>query len=302
MKVFNFGSINIDHIYRVNHFAKPGETLASDNYQMMLGGKGANQSIALARAKVLVQHIGRISFHDEWICRKLQKDGVGVYCLQHVDEPTGHAIIQVSDEGENSILLFGGANKGFTESNLAEYLSNSRPGDWLLMQNECTHTADALRLAKQHKMITALNPAPMTDEIKALPLDLVDYLIVNEIEAEQLADTEGLTRDQPEALLKHLHQHYPKMKLVLTLGSRGVMYKDATQMVFVPAQKVEVVDTTAAGDTFIGYFIQQIITGHDVKTALEVATQASAITVQSLGASASIPTLQQLIDLGAIHA
>ena len=302
MKVFNFGSINIDHIYRVNHFAKPGETLASDNYQMMLGGKGANQSIALARAKVLVQHIGRISFHDEWICRKLQKDGVGVYCLQHVDEPTGHAIIQVSDEGENSILLFGGANKGFTESNLAEYLSNSRPGDWLLMQNECTHTADALRLAKQHEMITALNPAPMTDEIKALPLDLVDYLIVNEIEAEQLADTDGLTRDQPEALLEHLHHHYPKMKLVLTLGARGVMYKDATQMVFVPAQKVEVVDTTAAGDTFIGYFIQQIITGHDVKTALEVATQASAITVQSLGASASIPTLQQLIDLGAIHA
>ena len=302
MKVFNFGSINIDHIYRVSHFAKPGETLASDNYQMMLGGKGANQSIALARAKVLVQHIGRISFHDEWICRKLQKEGVGVYCLQHVDEPTGHAIIQVSDEGENSILLFGGANKGFTESNLAEYLSNSRPGDWLLMQNECTHTADALRLAKRHNMITALNPAPMTDEIKTLPLDLVDYLIVNEIEAEQLADTDGLTRDQPEALLEHLHQHYPKMKLVLTLGARGVMYKDSAQMIFVPAKKVDVVDTTAAGDTFIGYFVQQIITGHDIKTALEVATQASAITVQSLGASASIPTLQQLIDLGAIHA
>lgn len=108
MKVFNFGSINIDHIYRVSHFAKPGETLASDNYQMMLGGKGANQSIALARAKVLVQHIGRISFHDEWICRKLQKEGVGVYCLQHVDEPTGHAIIQVSDGGKLHSALWRG--------------------------------------------------------------------------------------------------------------------------------------------------------------------------------------------------
>lgn len=296
MKVFNFGSINIDHIYRIPHFVRPGETLPSHTYQMMLGGKGANQSIALARAGVLVQHIGRISAHDEWICHKLQKNGVGVYCIQHVDEPTGHAMIQVTDEGENSILLYGGANHGFSKSNLAEYLSNSHPGDWLLLQNECNLTEEALRLAKQHNMTVAFNPAPMSKHVLNLPLDCVDYLIVNEIEAEDLANDASLSAAQPEALLDSLHQRYPHMKIVLTLGKHGVRYKDAEQSVSVPAQVVDVVDTTAAGDTFIGYFIQQLVVGESVQDALEMANRAAAMTVQTLGASDSIPYISQLIE------
>jgi ribokinase len=296
MKVFNFGSINIDHIYRIPHFIRPGETLASNKYQMMLGGKGANQSIALARAGVMVQHIGRISFHDEWICRKLQKNGIGVYCIQHVDEPTGHAIIQVSDSGENSILLFGGANHGFSKLSLTEYFSNAQAGDWLLMQNECNLTEDALRLAKDHDMIVAFNPAPMTRDVLDLPMECVDYLIVNELEAEDLTNDSQLSADEPKALLEALHKRYPHLKIVLTLGKQGVLYKDTEQTLEVAAQVVDVVDTTAAGDTFIGYFVQQLVVGESVKDALEMANRAAAITVQTLGASDSIPYITQLIE------
>ena len=296
MKVFNFGSINIDHIYRIPHFTRPGETLASDHYKMMLGGKGANQSIALARAGVMVQHIGRISYHDEWICRKLQKNGVGVYCLQHVDEPTGHAIIQVNEEGENSILLFGGANHGFSSLNLAEYLSNSQPGDWLLLQNECNLTAEALTLAKQHDMVVAFNPAPMNASVQDLPLDCVDYLIINEVEAAGLVNDPELTAEQPKALLERLHQRYPQLRIVLTLGRQGVLYRDTEHMLAIPAEVVDVIDTTAAGDTFIGYFIQQLVVGEPVKEALEMANRAAAITVQSLGAADSIPYIGQLLE------
>lgn len=295
MKVFNYGSINIDHIYRVNAFVRPGETLASDNYRMMLGGKGANQSIALVKAGVMVQHIGRISDTDEWICRKFQEYGIGAYCLQRVDEPTGHAIIQVTDAGENAILLYGGANQSNTLNTLAEYISNGDSGDWLLLQNECNLTAEALTLAKQQGMTVAFNPAPMTDDVKDLPLHCVDYLIVNETEAEDLANTPGVNAEKPDALIKHLADRYPDLKIVLTLGDQGVMYKDADCSITVAAEQVTAIDTTAAGDTFIGYFIQQIIAGEPVRNALEMASKASAITVQTLGASESIPDKQALL-------
>ena len=294
MKVFNFGSINIDHIYRVGDLVRPGETIASDNYRMMLGGKGANQSIALVKAGMMVQHIGRISDADEWICRKFQDYGIGAYCLRLVDEPTGHAIIQVTDQGENAILLHGGANQSHSINDLAEYISNSDNGDWLLLQNECNLTSEALELAKKQGMTVVFNPAPMTPEVKELPLQYVDHLIVNEIEAEGLINDPVITLEQPEALLNELYSRYAHMKIVLTLGDKGVMYRDAEQTVTVAAEKVETVDTTAAGDTFIGYYIQQFMTGASVRTALEVASKASAITVQTIGASESIPDMQQL--------
>lgn len=299
MKVFNYGSINIDHIYRVNRFVRPGETLASDNYRMMLGGKGANQSIALVKAGAMVQHIGRISDTDEWICKKFHDYGIGAYCLQIVDEPTGHAIIQVDDAGENVILLYGGANQSNSVNNLAEYLSNAESGDWLLLQNECNLTSEALQLAKKQGMTVAFNPAPMSAAVRDMPLEHVDYLIVNETEAEGLINDSAIGTEQPQITIDKLHALYPHTKIVLTLGDKGVIYKDAEQAVVIPAEKVETVDTTAAGDTFIGYFVQQCMTGESVKTALEMATKAAAITVQTLGASESIPDMQQLKSLEA---
>jgi ribokinase len=302
MKIFNYGSINIDHIYRIPRFVKPGETLASQHYQMMLGGKGANQSIALARAGASVQHIGRVSSFDDWIFRKLQADNIGVYCTKRVEEPTGHAIIQVNDSGENAIMLFGGANQSASTTCLAECLSNAERGDWLLLQNECNLTNEAMKLAKDHDMTVVFNPAPMPSDISNIPIEHVDYLIMNEVEGLQFAANEALSKDRPKELIEYLHQKYPHLKIILTLGKRGVVYKDADTLVTQAAETVEAVDTTAAGDTFIGYFVQQRLAGESIETALSVSCKAAAVTVQTLGASDSIPTAQQLIDQGVISA
>ena len=297
MKVYNYGSINVDHIYRVCDFVRPGETLPSNSYNRVLGGKGANQSIALAKAGLDVNHIGRISKTDTWIQEKLLDYGVSTQLIQTVDEPTGHAIIQVSDKGENAIILFGGANQTHSEDSIRDALKQCSQGDYLLLQNECNLTQFVLELAKEQGMTVVFNPAPMTEDVKKLSLDSVDYLIVNEIEAEQLLNNPSLNGDEPEALLKQLRQTYPNVNIVMTLGSKGVLYGDKTQIIQLDAKKVEVVDTTAAGDTFVGYFMQQIITGKPVETALKVATEASAITVQNLGASDSIPDIDTLKSL-----
>lgn len=296
MTVFNYGSINVDHIYRIKQFVRPGETLASHNYHMMLGGKGANQSIALAKAGAAVQHIGRINTSDTWIREKLQSYGIGDTFLQSVEEPTGHAIIQVTDAGENAILLYGGANQSHDMADLEESLSNAGQGDWLLLQNECNLTREALALAKEREMTVAFNPAPMNAAVREMPLDFVDYLIVNEVETEDLLNDATITADQPDALINQLHAKHPNLKIVLTLGDKGVMYKDASTSITISAEKVEAVDTTAAGDTFIGYFIQQCIAQIPIEDALVMATRASAITVQTLGASESIPDMQTLLD------
>ena len=300
MKVYNYGSINIDHIYRVTDFVRPGETLPSNSYNCVLGGKGANQSIALAKAGLEVNHIGRAAKTDSWIQQKLQDYGVNTQTIQAVDEPTGHAIIQVSDAGENAIILFGGANQTHSEDSIRESLQHCTQGDYLLLQNECNFTCLVLEIAKARGMTVVFNPAPMTDDVREMPLDCVDYLIVNEIEAESLLNKSDADADNPEALLEHLHKAYPNLNIVMTLGSKGVLYKDNTQTLQRDAKKVDVVDTTAAGDTFIGYFMQQIITGNSVEAALNVATAASAITVQTLGASDSIPDIDTLKSLALI--
>ena len=300
MKVYNYGSINIDHIYRVTDFVRPGETLPSDSYNRVLGGKGANQSIALAKAGLEVNHIGRASKTDTWIQQKLLDYGVNTQLIQSVDEPTGHAIIQVSDEGENAIILFGGANQTHSEDSIRDALKQCSQGDYLLLQNECNLTQFVLELASEQGMTVVFNPAPMTEDVKKLSLDSVDYLIVNEIEAKDLLNNPDVGADNHKAILEQLHQAHPNVNIVMTLGSKGVLYLDNAQTIQLDAKKVEVIDTTAAGDTFVGYFMQQIIAGKPVETALKVATEASAITVQNLGASDSIPDINTLKSLALI--
>ena len=301
MKVYNYGSINIDHIYRVNDFVRPGETLASQHYHRMLGGKGANQSIALSKAGIPVQHIGSIGATDDWVRKELTKNGIYSDYIQGIETPTGHAIIQVSDAGENAIILYGGANQSHSEDDLIKAFNDTKKGDWLLLQNECNLTGKVLSLAKQQGMIVAFNPAPMTDSVRDMPLDCVDYLIVNEIETEGLVNDSDYGIGQPQALLDRLHDLFPQLKIVMTLGGEGVIYKDSDQTVAVAAEMVDVVDTTAAGDTFIGYFIQQIIAGNSVEMALRVANKASSITVQTLGASESIPDMETLKSSGLLN-
>jgi len=289
MQVFNFGSINIDLVYRVPHLVRAGETLLSRSLETVLGGKGANQSVALARADARVCHIGKLGEADEWARTQMMEAGVDVSQVSISEGHSGHAIIQVDDEAENSIILHAGANHSFTENELVKALETAQPGDWLLMQNECNALEHAFALAARLQLSIAFNPAPMTPELAMLPLEQCAVLIVNETEAAALAGN-----DDPEAAIVILGRRYPDTRLVLTLGSRGAMFQRGRQQHRTGAVKVAAIDTTGAGDTFVGYYLASLIQGLDDESAVQRACAAAALSVTRSGATPSIPTNAEL--------
>lgn len=289
MTVYNFGSINIDLIYRVPHLVKPGETLSSRTMDTVLGGKGANQSVAVARAGTSVKHVGRIGSSDQWAVQQMADLGVDVSLVEAIDGPSGHAIIQVDDAGENSIILHGGANQSFGREVLVEHLASANETDWLLIQNECSNLSDAFDIAIAKGMHIAFNPAPMTSEVLDLPLHKCDVLIVNETEAELLT---GLSN--PDDVLDDLAKRYPQTQLVMTLGSKGALLQYDNHVHRRDAMSVEVVDTTGAGDTFVGYLLASLIDGFDHEACLHRACAAAALSVTKAGATPSIPAAAEV--------
>ncbi len=289
-KIVCLGSLNLDHVYRLDHFVRPGETLGSESYSVGCGGKGLNQSIALARAGAPVMHAGRIG-HDGGVLRSaLEAAGVDVSLLVEGDVPTGHAIIQVDAKGENAIILYGGANRRITEVEIDAALDAVGDGI-LLLQNEINSLGTILEKAHARGIRTAFNFAPFDPEdAKTLPLGLLSYLIVNEIEGAGVA---GVA--EPEAILRTLKERYPGCRVILTLGKAGAAFLgDDGVMVPVPPCPAEVVDTTSAGDTFIGYLFAGLLEGMELKAAMELAGRASAITVSRAGAADSIPFRKEL--------
>ena len=288
-KVLNFGSINIDHVYRVDHFVRPGETLNCQDYQRFAGGKGLNQSLALSHAGAKVFHAGKVGKTDSWLKELLQQHGVETLYIQDVDSPSGHAMIQVNSEGENSIVLYGGANRKITQWDAETILKNFSSEDCLLIQNEVSAVPEIIHVAKAQGLTVALNPAPMTPEVKDYPLECVDLLIVNEIEAQDLSG-----QNQVEAIRSTLQEQYPEMTIVLTLGKQGAWFLGTEQECFEPAVEVEPVDTTAAGDTFIGYFLAEWMKHHQPEKALEWGCRAAGVCVTKQGAADSIPYRKDL--------
>ena len=285
MSIINFGSINIDHVYQVEHFVQPGETLSTRGYSKGLGGKGLNQSVALQRAGATVIHAGCIGADDVWLKAQLNELQLNLEAIHEVDAVTGHALIQVNDAGENCILLYAGANHDVTAAMIDKVLT--REAEWVLLQNETSLVQNIIEKSHAAGKRIAFNPAPCHAGLAALPLHLIDTLVVNEIEAEQLTGLSDL-----DAALTALRARV--MNVVLTLGGDGVRYAGEAGEFSVAAHKVEVVDTTAAGDTFIGYYLAGLIAGLDVQASLRQATQAAAITVTRLGASTTIPFASEL--------
>jgi ribokinase len=287
--VYNIGSINIDYVYRVAHLVRPGETLSSQSLESLLGGKGANQSVALARAGCAVRHVGRMNAADGWAAEILAAAGVDTALLQQVDEASGHAIIQVDDQGENAIVLHGGANQGFSASEISHALADAGPDDWLLLQNECNAADLAFAEASRRKMRIAFNPAPMTQQVLSLPIAQCAVLILNETEAAALADETDEAR-----LTSSLQARFPDTDIVLTLGARGAKLLASGQVLSAQAGKVDVVDTTGAGDTFVGYYLAAVIGRMAAQEALEYASAAAALSVTRAGATPSIPTAAEV--------
>jgi ribokinase len=282
--VLNVGSLNIDRVFRLPHVTRPGETQASSALHVFAGGKGANQSVALARAGAAVSHCGRVGADGAWLVDKLAAEGVATRLVHQGESPSGQAIIQVGDDGQNAIVLLAGANHEISEADIDAALADCAPGTLVLTQNETSGVAYLIERAAAAGLPVAFNPAPFTPAVLDYPLERTRLLIVNESEGE------GLTgQTAPEEILRHLRMKLPTTEIILTLGAAGVLYDDGRERWQVPAVEIDAVDTTAAGDTFIGYYLAERLRGAAVRSSLEVACLAAAISVSRPGATDSIP-------------
>ena len=290
MKVLCFGSLNIDYTYKVPHFVKKGETLASERLQVFGGGKGLNQSVALAKAGTEVYHAGSIGQDGMFLLDMLKDAGANTDFVKILDTVrTGNAIIQNDKSGDNCIILYGGANQAITREQVDEVMSHFESGDYLVLQNEINELGYIVEKAHEKGMIIVLNPSPMNEKILALPLDVINYFILNEVEAAQILGKEDKGEESWEQIADDLLKKFPQATIVLTMGSEGSVFKNQKETVCQSIYKVQAVDTTAAGDTFSGYFIGGILGGLSAKEAMDQASKASAIAVTRKGAAPSIP-------------
>lgn len=285
-RILSFGSLNIDYVYSLDHIVREGETQGSFGYQVFPGGKGLNQSVALARAGGRVFHGGRVGREGLFLKEALESCGVDCGLVGLDGGATGHAIIQRSAAGENSIILYPGANHKNTREDIDAALSRFGEGDVLVCQNEISETAYLIEEASRRGLRVAWNPSPVTDAVRSVDLGALTWLVVNEIEGEAVT---GET--DPEAILAALAGR--GLRAVLTLGAGGSLYRAGALTLRQDSFAVPVRDTTAAGDTFLGYFIQEASQGGDgpeaVRRALCLASMAAALAVSREGAMPSIP-------------
>ena len=288
MRILNFGSLNIDYVYAVDAFLRPGETKAAANLMINCGGKGLNQSIAAAKAGNAVWHAGLLGDAAGMLRDKLVENGVDVGLLMPTAQPAGHAIIQVDESGQNCILLYGGTNRMLTKElvdNAFDVFTAEEKSGLVLLQNETNLVPYIIEQAAARGLSVALNAAPMDASVKDYPLDKLTWLIVNEVEGGALAGTED-----EDAILPTLHEKYPHCGVLLTLGAHGARCMEANGRVTrCGSYRVRAVDTTAAGDTFTGYFLYGMLHGLSVPETLRLATTASALCVGRPGAADSVP-------------
>ena len=289
MKIYNFGSLNVDRVYGVEDFVRAGETILAKSLSFFPGGKGLNQTIALARAGANVYHVGCIGRDGGILKDTLVENQVPLTYVKEMDADGGHTALQVSKSGQNAIIVYSGTNHMLTENFVDEVMQTIEPGDYVLMQNEINLVPYIIRKAKEAGAQVALNPSPITKELMSYPLEMVDLFIVNEIEGEAVTGEK-----EPQKILTAFREKYPHAKIVLTLGSEGSCYQDETTFAMQEIYKNTVVDTTGAGDTYCGYLLTCLMEDVPVKEALHMATAASSIAVSRQGAAPSIPKREEV--------
>ena len=315
VKILNFGSLNLDKVYKVAHFVREGETISAQEQNQFLGGKGLNQSVALARAGIFVEHAGAVGRETTEFHALLKAEGAGTTYLRVLETVSGHAVIQ-SCAGQNCIIVYGGANRMTRPQDVDAFLKDYGPGDLLLLQNETSCVRYAMEQAREKGMNdydgmlysrpdfsetividTAIRIAEAIDgSLTQDVLALADVLFVNETEGGLLS---GAPANENEAVLAALAERFPRAAVVLTVGGEGALYRKGGVLLRQRAYPVKAVDTTAAGDTFTGYFLAGMIRGFDPGKCLRCASMAAALAVSREGASASIPTWREVLDFSA---
>ncbi|HPE92869.1 MAG: ribokinase [Sphaerochaeta sp.] len=294
MRFLNYGSVNIDLIFTVDHIVKGGETLQSTSLTRSAGGKGANQSAALAKAGATVFHAGKVGRDGDFLLQLLTSYGVDVSHIRTYDGATGQALIQLDANKQNAIILYSGGNGAITTDEIDRTLEHFGFGDVLVLQNEIVHIDYLIKNAKRRGMKVCMNVAPFDPSALSLPLELIDILVVNEIEGAGLADMRQ-TSDY-KAILERLVTRYPASEILLTIGKQGCWYAFKDLRVHHDIYDTPVVDTTAAGDTFIGYYLASIARGCSIRQALQYASKAAGLAVSRPGAMASIPLAEEVFS------
>ena len=284
MKVLNIGSMNLDLVYSVDHIVQPGETEASFSLDTFLGGKGLNQSMALAKAGVEVYQGGMIGEDGQPFLDACREFGVNGDFIRQIPGKTGHAIIQIDKNAQNCILLYGGANQMLTEEYVDEALAHFTAEDMLLLQNEVNMLPYIVDKAYEKGMQIAINPSPFNEKLNDVDMSKIGLFLMNEVEGFQVT---GET--EPDAIIAKVQELYPHAKIVLTLGKDGAVYAEGAERFFQPIFPVKAVDTTAAGDTFTGYFLAGLAEGMAIPEILKMSAKASSIAVSRPGAVPSIP-------------
>lgn len=292
MNILNIGSLNIDYVYEVSHFVRPGESINAEKIIKNSGGKGLNQSVAMSKAGLSVSHAGFVGESDgDFLIRVLQENKVDTGLIEKIDLPSGNAIIQVTPSGENCIIVYNGANKQLTEEYIDTVFSRFSPGDYCVLQNEVNQVPEIIRRAHQKGLKVILNPSPIDAELLSADFSGIYLMILNEIEGRQITG-----KTDPDEMIESLLERSPHTRYVLTLGRDGAVYADKEQRLKCGIYPAEVVDTTAAGDTFTGYFIYSIVHRLPVADGLRIASAASAVAVSRNGAARSIPYYQEVLD------
>ena len=287
MTVYNLGSINADYLYQVPHIPAPGETLAATHLEKGLGGKGANQSVAIRMSGAEVLHIGAVGEDGAWLTARLRSLGVNTSGVAQLDGASGHGIISIAPDGENAITLFPGTNITISSDMVSSRLSEIGPQDWLVLQNETSQQRMAAALAKTKGASVVYSAAPFDADVVASVIDCVDILCVNEHEAASLIEARDLINFEDLGV----------GAMLITYGAQGAAYHDfvSKTVSVVEGHSVNVVDTTGAGDTFCGYFVGRLSQGDGPKKALNIANKASALQVTRPGTADSIPTLEEVL-------
>lgn len=291
MKLLVMGSLNYDYTYSVAHIVKPGETISSERLDIACGGKGFNQAVALAKAGAQVYLAGMTGNDGYGILEEAKKYGVNCSFIREAKERTGNAIVQLDRDGQNSIVLFGGANRTWTEEYIEEVLRWFGEGDAIVLQNEVNLVSWMIKRASEKKMQIIMNPSPFQKEIMDWDLQKISLFLINEIEGEQMTG-----ESEPERILDRLEKNFPEAEIVLTLGENGACYAGKEGRYFCRAKKTKAIDTTAAGDAFTGYFLAERQRGSSIPECLEMAAKAAALTVSRKGAAVSVPLLDEVID------
>lgn len=297
MKKINvLGSLNMDLVTNVKITPKVGETILGSGFSQIPGGKGANQAAAIGRLGGNVSMIGRVGsdlFSDELII-SLKKDNVDVSNVSKSEEaPTGTALIMVNDDGDNSIVVIPGANFDIRPIDVTAEIID---GDYLVAQLETPIEVieNSFKIAKEKGIITVLNPAPAKKLSEEL-LSRVDILIPNETEFELLTGYNALDDKEIDMGVKKLISLGTNL-VIITLGSNGSVLCDGKEKKYFASNKVKAVDTTAAGDSFIGGLLFSLSNGVKIEDSIVFASKVAALTVTKKGAQSSLPTFAEVSE------